>query len=403
VKPASNGVLEDMWARHSAEWRSTAQIASQWREAAGVDPRLLEHRVRGPWWQLLERLRLTLFVTREYEHLVLAFSARGGKKRTSFLPLPHPSGLVVDRPRATMHIASTRNPNQIFTFRPVTTLERRADLRSGAKVADRPMLATNTTFFPGSLYMHDLAMIGGRLHANAVGQNAIVALTGDGRYRRVWWPRGIERTPGRPDFARNYLQLNSIGAGPTVKESFFSASVPAPERRRPGHLDFPVDGRGVIFSGRTREPICAGLTRPHSVRLHRGRVWVDNSGYGELGTVERGRLRVVARLPGWTRGLCFAGDVAFVGTSRLIPKYARYAPGLKPADAVCGVHAIDVRTGKSLASVEWPSGNQIFAVDWIDAGASGGFLFVPFRNSQEREKTVFYAYDPEPVRKRSRP
>ena len=44
-----------------------------------------------------------------------------------------------------------------------------------------------------------------------------------------------------------------------------------------------------------------------------------NSGYGELGFVSDGRLEVVARLSGWTRGLCIVGDVAFVGTSRVIP------------------------------------------------------------------------------------
>jgi uncharacterized protein (TIGR03032 family) len=402
VKPPRNGVLADMWARHSADWRSTAQIASHWREAAGIDPRLLEVRVRGPWWDLLDRLGATLFVTREYEHLVMAFSARGGKKRVSYLALPHPSGLVVDRARGQMHVASTRNPNQIFSFRPVAALDRRDDLPAGAKLDGRPMLASHTTFFPGSLYMHDLAMIGGRLHANAVGQNAVVALTGEGQYRRVWWPRSIERKPGVPDFGRNYIQLNSIAAGASVQSSFFSASVAAPGRRRPGHLDFPVDGRGVIFSGRTREPICAGLTRPHSARLHRGRVWVDNSGYGQVGYAEGGRLEVVARLPGWTRGLCFAGDVAFAGTSRVIPKYARYAPGVKPDDAVCGVHAFDTKTGRTLASVEWPFGNQIFAIDWIDSAASGGFLFIPFRIAAERAKTVFYAYDPQPSQKESR-
>src|SRR5262249_51130660 len=152
--------------------------------------------------------------------------------------------------------------------------------------------------------------------------------------------RSIERKSGGPDFGRNHIQLNSIAAGATVRDSFFSASVAAPGRRRPGHLDFAVDGRGVIFSGRTREPICVGLTRPHSARLHRGRVWIDNSGYGEVGYADQGHFKAIARLPGWTRGLCFVRDVAFVGTSRVIPKFARYAPGVKASEAMCGVHAV---------------------------------------------------------------
>ena len=70
------------------------------------------------------------------------------------------------------------------------------------------------------------------------------------------------------------------------------------------------------------------MTRPHSARFREQEIWVDNSGYGEVGLVQDGRLQVVRKLPGWTRGLCIIDDVAFVGTSRIIPKYARYAPGL---------------------------------------------------------------------------
>src|SRR5204863_6287126 len=135
---------------------------------------------------------------------------------------------------------------------------------------------------PGCLYLHDLALVGGELYGNAVGQNAVVRLSPEGRYERVWWPRSIERA-GRPDFRRNYLQLNSIAAGRDLAGSFFSASAEAPSPRRPGQRHFPVDRRGVIFSGATREPVARGLTRPHSARLWQGALWVDNSGYGEVG------------------------------------------------------------------------------------------------------------------------
>ena len=71
--------LANMWARYSAEWRNTAQVASQWREAADVDPRLLEWRASRGWWDLIAELGLTLLVTREYEHLVMAASAPAGR------------------------------------------------------------------------------------------------------------------------------------------------------------------------------------------------------------------------------------------------------------------------------------------------------------------------------------
>jgi uncharacterized protein (TIGR03032 family) len=239
--------------------------------------------------------------------------------------------------------------------------------------------------------MHDLALIGSDLHANAVGQNAVVRLRSDGNFARVWWPKCVENQGGPVDTC-NYIQLNSIAAGKTVRHSFFSASSAAMGRRRPGHLDYPVNGRGVIFSGETREPMCSGLTRPHSARLWRGRVWVANSGYGELGFVSGGRLEVVRQLPGWTRGLCIIKDVAFVATSRVIPRFERYAPGLKVGASQCAVHAVCCKTGKILGSLGWPNGNQIFAIDWISNRESSGFVFDVRTRRPKQESALFYTY-----------
>lgn len=386
-----------LWARHHAEWRDTAQIASQWREADRIDPRLLLGRARGDWWETLARLGITLLVTREYEHLIMALGADGEttRPRASFLPLPHPSGLAADRERGVVHVASTRNPNQVYDLMPVLGQTPRLDLPGDPTAAERhPLVPVRSRFLPGCLYMHDLARIGDDLYANSVGQNAIVRLREDGRAERVWWPRAIETAAG-PIFGRNHLQLNSIAAGASIEESFFSASTDAISVRRPGHRNFAVDRRGVVFSGRTREPILSGLTRPHSARLHGGRVWVDNSGYGELGFADgNGRLATVARMPGWTRGLCFHGQIAFVGTSRVIPRFRRYAPGLDVDASICGVHAVDTETGRTLGSLIWPYGNQIFALDWMPGAQTAGFPFPAGKGrATEREKRLFYTFD----------
>src|SRR5205823_12622765 len=117
----------------------------------------------------------------------------------------------------------------------------------------------------------------------------VVRLPEGGGFEPVWWPRCIDGPRG-PRTDKNYLQLNSIAAGPSLKTSYFAASAAAPSRRRPGHLNFPVDRRGVVFSGATREVVGTGLTRPHSARLRGQEVWVDNSGYGELGRIVAGRF-----------------------------------------------------------------------------------------------------------------
>jgi uncharacterized protein (TIGR03032 family) len=389
-----------LWARHSAAWRDTAQVASHWQDAADVDPQLLRHRVHGAWWDVLAATGATLLVTREYEHLVMAMRVVGGNPVLTYLPLPHPSGLAVDRARGVVHIACTRNPNQVLDLMPVTGLIPRLDVdhvddAGGAGDSwpgDRPLIPVRSRFLPGCLYMHDLALIGGALHANSVGQNAVVRLEDDGRWERVWWPRCIEQgKDGVPAFGQNYIQLNSIAAGNDLASSYFSASADKLSARRPGHKNFPVNRRGVIFSGATREPVARGLTRPHSARLHGGRVWVDNSGYGELGFAQGSRFEPVVGLPGWTRGLCFHGDVAFVGTSRVLPRFRQYAPGLNLDRSVCGVHAVDAVTGRVLGSLTWPYGNQIFAVDGVPF-ASGFPFRVGAKRATAREKRLFYAF-----------
>jgi uncharacterized protein (TIGR03032 family) len=368
-------VHEALWAHHHAELRDPHQIVTQWRHAADVDPALFECRVTGDWWGVLDHLGVTLLVTREYEHLVLAFCVSEGKKRTSYLHLPHPNGLAVEPQSGRVHIASTRNPNVIFDFAPCAGA---APGRAGAEEAAGQLLPVQSRYLPGCLYLHDLALIGGELYANAVGLNVVVRLPREGGFEPVWWPHCIDTEHG-PRTDRNYLQLNSIAPGASLAESYFGASAATPSRRRPGHLNFPVDRRGVIFSGKTREVCGVGLTRPHSARLRGGEVWVDNSGYGELGRIADGVFEPVVRLPGWTRGLYFHGDWAFVGTSRVLPKYAHYAPGLVPDECRSGVHAIELSTGRVRGSVYWPAGNQLFAIEAVERRAAIGFPFLPPR------------------------
>jgi len=360
-RPARLSRLVALWAHHHAAARDPLQVALQWDPASRVDPRLLRHTVRGRFWEAVEASGGTLIVTREYEHLVVALAVVRGRKRVSYLRLPHPNGIAVDRRRGLLYIASTRNPNMVFELAPARHVKADDAAASGLEGA---LIPVRCSYLPGSLYIHDLALIGGRLHANAVAMNAVVELPPEGGFRPVWWPRSIDGREG-PRFERNYLQLNSIAPGRELAGSFFTASAAAPSARRPGHLNFPVEGRGVVFAGQTREVVARGLTRPHSARLHRGSLWLDNSGHGELGRVVGGRFEPVVRLNGWTRGLQLAGDLAFVGTSRVIPRFRHYAPGVDPDRSETGVHAVDVKTGRVLGSLVWPLGNQIFAIEAI--------------------------------------
>jgi uncharacterized protein (TIGR03032 family) len=377
--------LADRALREPAEVISLATAWPTW------DRRLLDAEEHGPFWEILESLNATLLVTREYEHAAAALSVVDGAPLATVLRVPHPSGVAVDAANGCVHLACTRNPNQVMELAPAAGWMRRTDRqtrRRGLGLAPRA-----TRFLPGCLYLHDLAIVGGRLMGNAVGANAVVDLSQPSA-ALVWWPASVETADG-PDLSRNLIQLNSIAAGPSLDESFFTASTARPGTTFPGDLDWDIERRGVIFSGATRQPVAHGLTRPHSARLDdSGRLWVADSGFGALCCLDGAATSVVASLPGWTRGVCLLDRYAFVGTSRVIPRFARYAPGLDADSSVCGIHAVDTRTGDTVASIVWPTGNQIFAVDWVPSSLADRFLGGDLDDDPEVIDDLWYTFIP---------
>lgn len=112
--------------------------------------------------------------------------------------------------------------------------------------------------------------------------------------------------------------------------------------------------------------VARGLSMPHSPRWHGGHLWLLESGTGTLGTVDpgTGRYQPVIELPGFTRGLDFAGRYAFVGLSQV--RETTVFSGLpitERPERHCGVWVVDVTTGQVMAFVRFEDAMQeIFAV-----------------------------------------
>ena len=377
-----------LWKKHGDALRSPKEIFGTKFADAGIVAESLEFDASPSFTALLKKFGITLLVSREYENLVLALSEKRGVLRQSFFHLPHPSGIAVDNKTGSVYVAATRNPNQIVEFRPIN----KRLVREGIKHAPQGnfLIPTRAKYYPGAYYFHDLAFIGGKLYANSVGQNGIIRIDMNLAQPEglLWWPKCVERN-GRPDTKANYIQLNSIAAGKTIKDSFFSASGDQIRPTRPGDQKYPVDKEGVIFSGKNRKAIARGLTRPHSARFYGKKLLVDNSGYGEIGYIEKGIFHAIMKLPGWTRGLYIIGDVAFVGVSRILPRFKHYAPGLKGVSERSGIFAIDLKKEKIIGSIEFPYGNQIFAVEGIKRTLTEGFLYHTIDDTQEEKDSFF--------------
>jgi uncharacterized protein (TIGR03032 family) len=107
---------------------------------------------------------------------------------------------------------------------------------------------------------------------------------------------------------------------------------------------------------------------PHSPRLHRGKLWVLESGKGGLCTVDiaTGQVTTIAKLPGFTRGLSFAGDLAFVGLSQVreTAVFSGIPITQQKDERNCGVWVVNITNGQLVGFLKFEgSVQEIFAVD----------------------------------------
>ena len=121
-----------------------------------------------------------------------------------------------------------------------------------------------------------------------------------------------------------------------------------------GETDEPAGWRankakgGIVMDVASGEVITRGLSMPHSPRWYAGRLWVCESGAGTFGYIDpnTGKYEPIAEVPGFTRGVDFAGNLAFVGLSQVresavfsgIPITER----LTAEERTCGVCVIDL-------------------------------------------------------------
>lgn len=119
---------------------------------------------------------------------------------------------------------------------------------------------------------------------------------------------------------------------------------------------------GVILDVTTNQIITRGLAMPHSPRWYNNQLYVLNSGAGELWSIDpkTGKQTVVAALPGYLRGLSFAGHYAIVGLCQIREKhiFGGLPVQQKHPKLLCAIAIIDLRTGQCAGMMEFTSGCQ---------------------------------------------
>jgi uncharacterized protein (TIGR03032 family) len=197
----------------------------------------------------------------------------------------------------------------------------------------------------GDLDVHDIAVAAdGRVIFVNTAYSCLAMPSERYSFAPLWQPPFVSRLAPEDRCHLNGLALANGRPAFVTAVSRSDVAAGWRERRHEG---------GCLIDVASGEIVLGDLSMPHSPRLHGDRLWLLNSGTGELGWAdcERGRFEPVAFCPGFLRGLAFAGDFAVVGLSK--PRQDRTFTGLaldaslreKDAEARCGLWVIDTKSG----------------------------------------------------------
>jgi uncharacterized protein (TIGR03032 family) len=228
---------------------------------------------------------------------------------------------------------------QVLHFQNQAALSPRLDPPSRHDAVYVPRRAHST----GDIRIHDLGFVGDELWAVNTRFSCLVTFDDDTSFVPRWRPPFISALA-----AEDRCHLNGMCV---VDDEIRYVTALGTSDEVAGWREHKADG-GVLTHVPSGEVVLSGLCMPHSPRWHDGRLWMLESGLGAVCVVdpETGTREEVTRVPGFTRGLSFAGPYAFVGLSQVRESLFEGIP-LK-ADGVersCGVWAIDLRTGHTAA------------------------------------------------------
>ena len=302
----------------------------------------------------MRQLGVSLLVTTYQAGKLVIVRGEGDHLNTHFRSFQAPMGLALADRGAKLAIGTSI---QVWEFRDVADVARRLEPANTHDACYLPR-ASHVT---GNVLIHEMAYGAERqLWFVNTRFSCLATLDPESSFVPRWRPpfiselepsdrchlNGLAMVEGKPKFVTAMGESNEMAGWRSKKAS-----------------------SGILMDVDSGAILCRGLSMPHSPRWYQGRLWVCESGSGTLGAVDlnTGRYEAVAAVPGFTRGLDFAGDLAFVGLSQVresaifsgIPITERLAPEQR----TCGVCVVDLRRGQTVGLLKFESGVQeIFAV-----------------------------------------
>jgi uncharacterized protein (TIGR03032 family) len=282
--------------------------------------------------QGLDALGGSLLISTYQTGKLIVARERDGRLNTHFRDFDKPMGMAVADGRLAL---GTRT--EVWDLRDMPAVAPKIE---PAGTHDACYLPRNR-HVTGDIAVHELGFARGELWVVATGFSCLATLDPDHSFVPRWKPPFVSAIgPG------DRCHLN----GMAVVDDEVRYVTALGQTDEPGGWRAGKASGGVLLDVPSSEIVVSGLSMPHSPRWHDGRLWVLESGRGELCLVDRdgGRTETVVELPGFTRGLAFAGTTAFVGLSQIRESstFGDLPLTQRLQERLCGVWMVDLVRGE---------------------------------------------------------
>jgi uncharacterized protein (TIGR03032 family) len=303
---------------------------------------------------LLRELGVSLLVSTYQSGRVIAVRADGDRLNTHFRAFASPMGIAVGR--RGLAIGTQRH---VWEYRNQPAVSRRLDPPGRHDAVFLP----RTSHVTGDIRIHEMAFAGDELWLVNTRFSCLSVLDREHSFVPRWRPPFV--TALAPEDRCHLNGLAVVDGRVRWVTALGATDTPQGWREDKAH-------GGVLMDVASGEIVARGLSMPHSPRWYGGRLWLLESGKGTLAAVDpaTGRMETVAELPGFTRGLAFAGPFAFVGLSQV--RESNIFGGLpltgRVQEKLCGVWAVDLRSGKTAGFLRFEGlVQEIFDVQLLGA------------------------------------
>ncbi len=217
---------------------------------------------------------------------------------------------------------------------------------------------TREALATGNIQIHEMAWCGEQLWVVNTLFSCLSTLHREFSFVPRWQPRFVSSLAAEDRCHLNGMAMRE--GRPAFVSAMSETDTPAGWRPTKAHS-------GVVLDVESGESVARGFAMPHSPRWFNDRLWVLNSGRGDLSTIDpdNGKFESIVSMPGYTRGLAFHGQFAFVGLSKIRETviFGGLPVQTMHDDLKCGIAVIDLTTGLNVAAFQFHSGvEEIFDV-----------------------------------------